>query len=63
MTIYTTFAETTLLIPVVEKKIINRETKKKKLSFLFSHLISLILQHNEQIFVWNSSKQKINQPS
>ena len=60
--IYTTSTKTTLLIPVVEKKIINRETKKK-LSFLFSHLISLILQHNEQIFVWNSSKQKINQPS
>ena len=35
MTIYTTFAETTLLIPVVEKKIINRETKKKIELFVF----------------------------
>ena len=58
--IYTTYAETTLLIPVVDKKNIIRETKK--LSFLFCHLISLILQYNEQIFVSNSLKQKINQP-
>ena len=59
--IYTTSAETTLLIPVVGKKNIISETKK--LSFLFCHLISPFLQHNEQIFVWNSSKQKINQPN
>ena len=59
--IYTTSAKTTRPIPVVEKKNIIRETKI--LSFLFCHLISQLLQHNEQIFVWNSSKQKINQPS